>query len=153
MKNVKIIEMKELGKGKYAFLSGLIIHPKDNPTKYTIKLTGKNVDIYLVVGRKGIYILNRELMRDLTERVWLDYLKKYLKSSRRGSRAKGDEIKHPSRIEEDKLRNFLKEKGFYPCDCFFIDFSVEKPKSEEEAKSYLKEIEKIINKAKKTIEV
>ena len=113
--------------------------------EYTIKLSGKNVDIYLLIGKKGIYFLNKELMRDLTEKVWLDYLKKYLKSNRRGTRAKGDEIKHPSRIEEDELREFLKEKGFYSCDCFFIDFLPEKPKSEEEAKSYLKEIEEIIS--------
>ena len=152
MKKVKFVQMKKMekgkNKGKAIFMAGQTVHPVDNPDDYKIQVGAKNVELFIVVGERGIYILTPELVRKMAEKLWRKYLETYRTSPRRGSRTKGKMAKHPNAIDEDTVREVLKEEGYSPCDCRFIDLVPDKPKDEEEAKEILNEIEQIISKAK-----
>jgi len=147
MENFKVVKLKEYHK-RYVFMAGQVIHPKDNPENYTIKVGNKDIDLYIVIGRKGIYLLKPELVKKMAEKLWLNYLKEYKNSKRRGSKAKEDMVRHPNVIDEDTIREVLKEEGYSPCNCLFIDFQPDIPKDEESAKKILEEIENIIKRAK-----
>jgi len=150
--NIEVAKMKSKhlkGKTLYYIMRGNVVHPKDNPDDYTIELgKKKNFDILVVVGSRGVYILDRDILFECAKRSWLSYLEKYRTSKRRGEKAKGDIVKHPIVIYEETIRETLREIGYDPCNCRFIDLVPEKPESESEAKKVLKEIMDIVDKAK-----
>lgn len=148
MRKVKFVQMKKDKKGKFVFVAGQTLHPKDNPEDYRIRVGARDIDLFVVVGERGVYLLTPELVKKMAEKLWLKYLEHYKDSPRRGSRTKGDTAKHPNVIDEDTLREVLKEEGYSPCDCRFIDLVPDRPKDEESAKQILEEIESIIQKAK-----
>jgi len=143
----KFVELKKINK-KYVFMAGQVVHPKDNPENYTIKIGRENIDLFIVAGERGVYLLKPELVKKMAEKLWLNYLKNYKNSSKRGSKAKDNMVRHPNVIDEDTIREVLKEEGYSPCYCMFIDIKPDKPEDKESAKKILEEIESIIKRAK-----
>jgi len=147
------IEMKQDRKGRYYFMSGQTVHPKDNPKDYTIQIRKRDVDLIVVIGNRGVYLLDKDLLYKCAEKEWKKYLEKYIESPRRGKRTKGEVARHPIVIYEDTVREVLKENGYEPCMCRFIDLVPDKPKSEEEAREILNKIDRILKKYRETVEV
>lgn len=154
---IRVVQMKkkEKGreKGKYVFVAGQTLHPKDNPDDYRIRVGAKDIDLFVVVGERGVYILTPELVKKIAEKVWKEYLEHYRNSPRRGSRTKEDIARHPNAIDEDTVREVLKEEGYSPCDCRFIDLVPDTPKSEDKAKEIVEEIITFVDNAKKKVGV
>jgi hypothetical protein len=146
--------MKKDKKGRSYFISGQTTHPKDNPENYTIEVRKRDLGLIVVIGERGIYILDRDLLYKCAEKEWLRYLEKYKNSKRKGSRTKGEIARHPNIIYEDTIREVLKENGYNPCFmCRFIDLNPDKPKDTNEAKEILNKIENIIQKYRETTKV
>ncbi|NPA41056.1 MAG: hypothetical protein GXO18_02145 [Aquificae bacterium] len=143
-----IVEMKRDPKGRYYLMSGQVIHPKDNPKDYRIDVRKKDAKFIIAIGGKGVYILTRELLTKCAEKEWKRYLEKYLSSPRRGKKSKGDEVRHPNVIHEDTIREVLREEGYDPCNCRFIDLEPETPKDKESVEKLLDEVMSIVQKAK-----
>lgn len=150
IETVKMKSKQQRGKTLFYIMRGQVIHPKDNPEDYKIELgKRKTFDFLVVVGSRGIYVLDRDTLMECARKSWLSYLEKYKYSRRKGQKAKGDIIKHPVVIYEDTIRETLKERGYDPCDCRFIDLVPDMVKTEEEAEKILNQIISIVEKAKK----
>ncbi len=146
----KMKSKKTRDKTLFYIIRGQVIHPKDNPEDYKIELgKRKTFDFLVVVGSRGVYILDKDTLVECARKSWLSYLEKYKHSRRRGEKAKGDIIKHPIVIYEDTIRETLKEQGYNPCDCRFIDFVPDRVRTEEEAEEILNQIISIVKKARK----
>ncbi|WP_297454076.1 hypothetical protein [Persephonella sp.] len=154
IETVKMKSKQTGGKTLYYIMRGQVIHPKDNPEDYKIELgKRKTFDFLVVVGSRGVYILDRDTLVECAKKSWLSYLEKYKHSKRKGEKAKGNIIKHPIVIYENTIRETLKERGYDPCDCRFIDLVPDRIKTEEEAEELLDKIIAIVENAKKKAEV
>ena len=102
------------------FLLGRIRYTVNEPENIKIKVI-KRGEKKVIVGKKGVYVLDDTLCEEVILCAWKDYLNRgYRESSRRGSRSKGNIVEHPIDITENFLRDFLMEKGV--CSCFNIGY-------------------------------
>lgn len=89
------------------FILGRVIYPKDNPESISVKVI-KPGESKVVVGRKGVYVLDDGLTEEVIREAWKEYLKKYREPGKRSGK---DTIDRPVEVTESLLRDFLKKKG------------------------------------------
>ncbi len=147
----KMKSKKIKGETRYYIIRGVVTHPKDNPDDYTIELGKKKTfDVLVVTGSRGVYILDRDILMECAKKSWLSYLKTYRNSKRRGEKTKSNIVKHPVVIYENTIRETLKELGYDPCDCRFIDLVPDRITDEDEAEKLIDKIISIAEKARRT---
>jgi hypothetical protein len=126
-----IVPTRETRKG-VRFLLGRVRYHVDEPGSIDVKVI-KRGEKKVIIGKKGVYVLDDNLCERLISRAWKDYLDRgYRESPRRGSRSKKEIVEHPVDIAENFLRNFLMEEGV--CSCLgvgYLDFETKAIPSEE----------------------
>jgi hypothetical protein len=110
MTGIHIVPTREMKKSGVRFVLGRVRHDIKTPEKYELKVVRKGVPKVLV-GRKGVYVLNDELAEKLLKEVWESYLKRYRK---RGAKAKGPVVEPPIEVSEEEVREFLSREGLSP---------------------------------------
>ncbi|EDP74659.1 hypothetical protein [Hydrogenivirga sp. 128-5-R1-1] len=89
------------------FILGRVIYPKTNPKSVRVKVI-KPGEPKVVVGKRGVYVLEDTLAEKVIREAWNEYLKRYKEP---GSRSGKEVIDRPVEITESFLRDFLKRKG------------------------------------------
>ena len=116
-----VIPVRE-SKKDVRFILGRVIYPKADPGRAKVKVI-KSGEAKVIVGRRGVYVLDDALAEEAIREAWKEYLGKYKKP---GVRSGKDIIDRPVEVTESFLREFLKRKGV--GELFvrgFISFSVE----------------------------
>jgi len=104
------------------FILGRVTYPKTDPGKARVKVI-KPGEPKVIVGRRGVYVLDDALAEELIREAWKESLKKYKEP---GIRSGKDIIDRPVEITESFLREFLKRRGV--GELFirgFVSFSIE----------------------------
>jgi len=149
---VEAIKLKRDKKGQYYFMTGQVIHPKENPDDYSIKI-GKKGSLRVVIGENDVYILDDKLTEEAGKISWENYLEHYKNSSRRGQRSKGDIVRHPLIITEEDIRQAMENNNIDPCYSKWIRLSPDPDnKSTEKVRKLLKEIEELTKEIKTQID-
>ena len=89
------------------FILGRVIYPKTNPESVRVKVI-KPGESKVVVGKRGVYVLDDTIAEEVIREAWNEYLKRYREP---GSRSGKEVIDRPVEITESFLRDFLKRKG------------------------------------------
>ncbi len=104
------------------FILGRVIYPRTDPRRARVKVI-KPGESKVIVGRKGVYVLDDALAEEVIMEAWKEYLGKYKKP---GIRSGKDIIDRPVEVTESFLREFLKRKGVGELLVRgFISFSVD----------------------------
>ena len=89
------------------FILGRVIYPKTNPKSIRVKVI-KPGEPKVVVGKRGVYVLDDTLAEEVIREAWNEYLKRYREP---GSRSGKEVIDRPIEVTESFLREFMKGKG------------------------------------------
>ncbi|NPA41409.1 MAG: hypothetical protein GXO18_03965 [Aquificae bacterium] len=103
---VHIIPVREFKNG-VKFILGRVVYPKTEPENAKVKVI-KPGESKVVVGKKGVYVLDDELAEKVILEAWKANIRKYKNP---GARSGKDTISRPVEITEDFLRSFLKSQG------------------------------------------
>ena len=138
---MKRYEKKRKNEEYYSAVLGSVVHPKENPDDYTVKIlaTGK---VKVIIGNEGVYILDDILTEKVVEARWRNYLESYRNSPGRGKKSRRDKVIHPIEVREDFLREFLLKEGVCRCKTGFFDFSEERTPEVENILKAIKRIRK-----------
>lgn len=119
MENFHVIPTRETKRTGIKFVIGRVRHHIDSPEDYEIKVIKKGMP-KIILGQKGIYVLNDYLTEKFIKEIWESYLKRY---KQRGSRAKTPIVEPPIEASEEELREFLLKENITPClDTGWISF-------------------------------
>jgi hypothetical protein len=142
---IHTIEAKIYSRKSPTFLIGRVRYDTKTPEDYEIKPVAKG-KTKILIGTKGIYILNDKMTEEIISRVWENYLKE-----RKGNRNRKEGIvEHPVEVIEDEVRNYFCEKGIVPMpETGWINFSYEIPDFEKMRKSILEIVKEVKRKVVK----
>ena len=142
---VYIIKAKIHSRKSPAFVIGRVKYDTRAPRDYEVKPVAKG-KTKVLVGTKGIYILNDEIAEEIIRKNWENYLER--RKKRKRVRKEGI-VEHPVEVLEDEVRNYFCGKGIAPMpETGWINFSYEVPDFEKMRKSILEIIEEVKRKAR-----
>lgn len=112
-----------------SFILGRVRHGRENPWDYEVKII-KSGMFKVMVGEKGVYVLDDEKARELIKESWELYLKE--KYGKRKPKTDREIVEHPVEISEESIMRFFVSRGlitsFKSC-AFFVEGV--KPEKEE----------------------
>ncbi len=104
-----------------SFILGRVKHRRDDPWNYSVKVIKRGI-FKVIVGSRGVYILDDEKTEELIKESWERYLKE--RYGKRKPRTDRDVVEHPVEVSEGEIRNFFSQKGmlisFKSC-AFFVE--------------------------------
>jgi len=144
MTTVHIVPTREMKRSGVKFVLGRVKHDIKTPEIYELKVVKKGIP-KVIIGKKGVYVLNDELAEKLLKEVWENYLKRYKK---RGAKAKSSTVEPPVEVSEEELREFLSREGISPSiDVGWINLYPEIP----DFKSMAERIKKIVKRSREEV--
>jgi len=90
-----------------SFVLGRVSYHTDAPERYEIKVI-KRGHPKLLVGKKGIYVIDDEMAEELIREVWEKRLKE------RKKRRKSGLVEPPVEVSEENIRKYFSTKGIIP---------------------------------------
>lgn len=123
-----------------SFVLGRVRYPVDNPKNYEVKVVKKG-ETKLLVGEKGIYVINDKIAEELIKKAWEDYLNK---GKRRKARKTTGYAEPPVEVTEKAVRDYFSSKGIVPhWEIGWINFVPETP----DFRSLREKVRRIIEKS------
>jgi len=137
---VHVITVRTGVRKEPSFVLGRVRYPVDNLRDYEVKVVKKG-EAKLLVGEKGIYVINDEIAEELIKRAWEDYL--YRGKKRRARKITGY-AEPPVEVTERVVREYFSSKGIVPhWEIGWINFVPETP----DFRTLREKIRKIIEKS------
>ncbi|NPA41989.1 MAG: hypothetical protein GXO18_06920 [Aquificae bacterium] len=104
-----------------SFILGRVRHRRDNPRDYSVRVIKRGF-FKVVVGERGVYILDDEKTEQIIKESWERYLEE--KYGSRRPRTDKDIVEHPVEVKEEEIRRFFSSRGlpvsFKSC-AFFVE--------------------------------
>jgi len=110
MGGVHIVPSREFKRAGVRFVLGRVRYEVKAPEKYEIKVVKRGYP-KVALGKKGVYVLNDELIEKLLREHWENYIRDY---KRREIKTKREVVEPPIEVTEEELRNFLVREGISP---------------------------------------
>ncbi|QID33062.1 hypothetical protein [Pampinifervens florentissimum] len=130
-------------KGSVYFILGRVVHPREEPMSYEVKVI-RPEQHKVIIGRKGVYILDDTLCKKLISEVWEEYVRTIY--GKRERRTKQERVEHPVEISEERLRGFIRKEGIHISTASCAFFSYVEPTPAEEMKRLIEDIREFFRK-------
>jgi len=141
-----VITVKREVRKEPVFVLGRVRYHTDNPKEYEVKVVKKG-EAKLLVGKKGIYVIDDKIAEELIRKTWEDYLSR---GRKRKTKKKVGFVEPPVEVTEGTIRDYFSKKGIVPhLETGWINFCPELP----DFRALRDRVRKIIERAKAKSEV